>query len=163
VRKTKYRLFAQPFGFFANLHSAFAGDDRIFVLLAEINGEPVAGILFLVHGDTLYYKFNASTEVGARPNDLLVWRGMLLGRELGLAALDFGVSDLDQPGLVRFKRKFATEERPVTELRWRGDGVDHRAREAGALLGRLTKTLTAPEVPDAVSRAVGDEVYRLFC
>jgi hypothetical protein len=35
--------------------------------------------------------------------------------------------------------------------------------EAGAVLGRLTRILTAPGVPDDVTQAVGDEVYRYFC
>lgn len=164
VRKGKYRLFAQPFRLFENLASAFSGTDDLFVLLAEIDGVPIAGILFLVHGDTLYYKFNASSDVRFRPNDLLVWSGLQIGRERGLARLDFGVSDLDQPGLVAFKRKFATEERLVTELRWAGDvrRPSHRDRDAGALLGQLTSILTSPEVPDEVTRAVGDQLYRYF-
>jgi CelD/BcsL family acetyltransferase involved in cellulose biosynthesis len=164
LRRAKYRLFAQPFAFFANLHAAFSGQDGILVLLAEIGGRAIAGILFLVHRDGLYYKFNASTDLAVRPNDLLIWRGMLLGRERGLRRLDFGVSDLDQPGLVRFKRKFATEERPVTELRWPGTRANDAAgRQAGAMLGRLTEILTAPGVPDEVTQAVGDELYRYFC
>jgi hypothetical protein len=31
------------------------------------------------------------------------------------------------------------------------------------MLGRLTGILTEPGVPDAVTRQVGDEVYRFFC
>lgn len=162
VRKAKYRLFAQPFAFFANLHAAFA-PEHLIVLLAEQDGAPVAGILFLVHGDTLYYKFNASTDLGGRPNDLLVWQGMRLGRERGLARLDFGISDLDQPGLVRFKRKFAGDEAPVSELRWRPEGyADPRGEQGAAVLRRLTGILTAPQVPDELTRAVGDDVYRFF-
>jgi len=163
VRKNKYRLFAQPFAFFENLHAAFAPEGRIVTLLAEYEGVAVAGILFLIHGDTLFYKFNASSDLRFRPNDLLVWTGMLLGRRLGLARLDFGISDIEQPGLVRFKQKFATEERMITELRWSPPGMtDSRGEEAGRTLHRLTELLTAPAVPDDVTRSVGDELYTFF-
>ncbi len=163
VRKNKYRLFAQPFAFFENLHAAFSPEGRIITLLAEHDGTAVGGILFLIHGDTLYYKFNASNDLRFRPNDLLVWHGMLLGRRLGLTRLDFGLSDVGQPGLVRFKQKFATGERPITELRWSPPGhSDARGHQAGRTLHRLTEILTEPNVPDDVTRSVGDEVYSLF-
>lgn len=164
VRKTKYRLFAQPFSFFEAIHAAFSAGDRIHVLLAEIDGRPIAGIFFLVHGDTLYYKFNASIDPTLGPNDLLVWTGMLMARERGLSFIDFGLSDTDQPGLVRFKQKFADTEKPISILEWRPEGyADPIGRQAGATLHRMTQILTAPEVPDAVTRAAGDELYRFFC
>jgi CelD/BcsL family acetyltransferase involved in cellulose biosynthesis len=163
VRKNKYRLFAQPFAFFENLYGAFAPEGRIVTMLAELDGVAVAGILFLIHGSTLYYKFNASNDLRFRPNDLLVWHGMQFGKRRGLTRLDFGLSDIGQPGLVRFKQKFATEERPITELRWSPPGYsDERGRQAGQMLQQLTDILTAPRVPDAVTRAVGDEIYPLF-
>jgi len=144
------------------LYSSFA--DQLVVLLAEVDGTAIAGILFLIHGDTLYYKFNASIDLTLRPNDLLIWSGMRLGRERGLSALDFGLSDTAQPGLVRFKRKFATSERPIIELRWSPpDYSDPRGHQAGEVLHRMTEILTAPEVPEAVTRGAGDELYRFFC
>ena len=89
---------------------------------------------------------------------------MRLGHAQGLARLDFGVSDIDQPGLVRYKAKFATEEGRVRRLEWQAPGqVDRRGDEAGRMLGRLTQLLTEPGVPDEVARAAGDELYRFFC
>lgn len=164
VRKSKYRMLAQPFALFEALHAAFAPSGRLVVMLAEAEGRPIAGILFLIHGDALYYKFNASLELALRPNDLLAWNGMQLGRSRGLALLDFGLSDADQEGLVRYKRKFATEEREIAILQWRPEGhAQPVADEAGRTLGRLTRLLTEPGVPDEISRAAGDELYRFFC
>ncbi|MEK0081745.1 lipid II:glycine glycyltransferase FemX [Benzoatithermus flavus] len=164
VRKSKYRLLAQPLAFFENLHAAFAADDSMTLLLAEVAGEPVAGILFLEWCGTLYYKFNASTDQAFRPNDLLLWEGIRLGRQHGLEWLDLGFSDVGQPGLVRYKRKYATEERLITVLRWWPQGyLDRCGEEAGRTLGRITHLLTDPAVPDAITRAAGDELYRFFC
>jgi lipid II:glycine glycyltransferase (peptidoglycan interpeptide bridge formation enzyme) len=164
VRKSKYRLLAQPFSFFENIHASFEPDDRITVLLAELDGVAIAGILFLVHRDMLYYKFNASTEMEFRPNDLLAWSGILLGRSRGLSRLDFGLSDLAQPGLIAFKRKFATDEKNILQMRWSPIGhVNSHTQETDKVLSNLTQILTAPEVPDSVANGSSELLYRYFC
>jgi CelD/BcsL family acetyltransferase involved in cellulose biosynthesis len=164
LRKSKYRLLAQPVAFFENLHHLFAPSERLTVLLAEVQGASVAGIFFLQWGDTLYYKFNASVESTLSSNDLLMWEGIRLGRRRGLARLDFGLSDLGQPGLIRYKRKYATQEREIVMLRWQPPGhADARAEHIGRTFGRITDFLTDPTVPDEITRAAGDVLYRFFC
>lgn len=164
VRKSKYRMLAQPAAFFESLHSSFSSDDRFTVILAEVDDKPVAGILFLEWDGTLYYKFNASIDQRFRPNDLLVWEGIRFGHNRGLARFDFGLSDAAQPGLVRFKSKFATEEGEISFLRWQPpDYADPRGDRAGQTLHRLTNLLTDPSVPDDITRASGEELYRFFC
>jgi CelD/BcsL family acetyltransferase involved in cellulose biosynthesis len=164
VRKSKYRLLAQPLAFFEQLHAAFAPDDQIIVLLAERDGRPIGGILLLQWQDTLYYKFNASTDAAFCPNDLLAWESLRLGRRRGLARLDFGLSDPAQSGLVRYKRKYATEEQPIDLVRFQpAVDADARGEATARLLSRMTGLLTEPTVPDEVTRAAGDELYRYFC
>jgi CelD/BcsL family acetyltransferase involved in cellulose biosynthesis len=164
LRKAKYRMLAQPVAFFDHLFELFAPDDRLTVLLAEVAGEPVAGILLLQWGGTLYYKFNASTDQHVRPNDLLMWHAIRLGRRLGCTLLDLGISDLDQPGLIRYKSKYATQAKEVVFLEWLPQRrPDPRADQASRLLARLTSLLTEPTVPDEVTEAGGDELYRFFC
>jgi hypothetical protein len=163
LRKTKYRMLAQPLGFFENLYKVFSDEDRITVFLAETEDRPLAGILLLLWRDTLYYKFNASFDQCCRANELLVWSAMLMGHRQGLARLDFGISDLDQPGLIRYKAKFATEEREVFFLEWLAQNhSDRRAREASNVLGSMTRLLTDPRVPDEITQAGGSELYRYF-
>jgi CelD/BcsL family acetyltransferase involved in cellulose biosynthesis len=164
VRKSKYRLLAQPLAFFENLRATFAADDGITVLLAELDDRPIAGILLLSWDDTLYYKFNASVDLGCRPNDLLAWKSILLGKRRNRSRLDFGISDIDQPGLVRYKRKFATEEREVQMLRWRPPAYSNQQGEqVTRVLNHVTQLLTDPSVPDEITRAAGEDLYRFFC
>lgn len=164
VRKTKYGLLAQPVRFFENIHRIFGKRDELFVLLAEREGEAVAGTLFIKQGDVLYYKFNASKATELRPNDLIVWQGMMLGNQLGLKSLDFGVSALSQPGLIHFKRKYATEEREVVQLSWSPlNYVNTQGEEVGALLGKLTGALTEADVPARTGQLASDALYRFFC
>jgi hypothetical protein len=164
LRKRKYRLLAQSLDFFEKLYEVFAPGNNIIVLLAEVAGRPVAGILLLVWGDTLYYKFNASSENGLGANDILAWEAVRLGRERRLLRLDFGRSDHSQPGLIRYKRKYASEEREIVTLRHEPHNwSDRRGEETTRLLTRITQLLTQPDVPDQVSKAAGDELYRYFC
>jgi len=164
LRKSKYRMLAQPRAFFTALHTAFAADDLIHVLLAEVDGIAIAGLLLLCWDDTIYYKFNASVDQRFRPNDLLTWEAMLLGHRLGLHCLDFGRSDIDQPGLIRYKEKFASIKNEIYTLKWTPpDHVNDAGNRVSALLSDLTDLLTDPRIPDEVTRLAGDRLYRYFC
>lgn len=168
LRKTKYRLLAQPWSFFAALHRHFA-PDRLRVVLAYVEDRPelgsVAGVVLLRHGDWGYYKLNASTEHGwsVRANDAVMWEAMVQARRWGCRWFDFGVSDLDQPGLIRYKNKYATGRGEVVVLR-RGGGVKSwSARQVDRALPVLTRVLTAPRCPDAVGAQASRVLYRMFC
>jgi CelD/BcsL family acetyltransferase involved in cellulose biosynthesis len=166
VRTRKYRLLAQPYQLFLNLWKEFAPDDRLELLLATHEGRTIAGVFTLEWGDTLYYKFNASDPayLQLRPNDLLAWHGIAAARARGLDWFDFGISDIDQPGLIQYKEKYATDEGTVTFLRFTPpDYEDEQGRQAGELLGRFTDLLTHDGVTDTVSEAAGNLLYRYFC
>jgi CelD/BcsL family acetyltransferase involved in cellulose biosynthesis len=162
LRKTKYRMLAQPFVLFEAVDAAFAGAGDVAVVLAEADGEPIAGIFLICWQGTAYYKFNASIDTRLRPNDLLAWEAIRLATEQGCQTFDFGISDANQPGLVRYKSKFATEERQIRQLVLPQQPPAAHEAVAGQALGRLTELLTRPEVPDSVTRAAGDVLYRYF-
>ena len=163
LRKSKYRLLAQPLEFFENIWREFTEVDAVITLLAEVDGEVAAGAMYLVWGDTLYYKFGASLAeyLPKRPNDALYWSACKLALSRGLAGIDWGISDLDQPGLVSYKGKWASEERRVVTLRGGPDPTPNH--EVGAMLGELTRLFTEPGVPDDVSTRAGALLYRHFC
>jgi CelD/BcsL family acetyltransferase involved in cellulose biosynthesis len=162
-RRAKHRLLAQPRGFFHAIHREFAADDAVAVALAAKDGEPIAGIFLLQWMGTTYYKFNASTPeaLAARPNDLLMWETMRWARDRGSQLLDLGLSDADQDGLVRYKRKYATDEGRVTTLVG-GPARTPQSAELGPVLGQLTELLCDDRVPLDVAERAGDALYRYF-
>jgi CelD/BcsL family acetyltransferase involved in cellulose biosynthesis len=164
LRKRKYRLLAQPVELFDHIWDAFAPDDAIVTMLAHAGDELIAGAVFLTWGDTLYYKFGASRHehLALRPNDAIFWAGLQWGVRQGARLLDWGLSDLDQPGLIAYKRKWATEQRQIVTLR-AGGAQARSSSEAGAMLGELTRLLTDDAVPDEVTRRAGALLYRYFC
>ena len=166
IRKRKYHLLAQPLAFFERLQERFAPSGRFLVALAHHEGDVIGGVMCLRWNDVMYYKFAAShpDRLQARPNEALAWACMRAGREWGCRTFDWGVSDLDQPGLVAYKGKYATEERRVRVLRHVPAGHDgSRAAEAGAVLGQLTALLTREDVPDEVTQRAGELLYGYFC
>ena len=166
LRKNKYRLLAQPLEFFERIWQRFTGsesDTAVITLLAEVDGQVAAGAMYLVWGDTLYYKFGASLSeyLPMRPNDALYWSALKLALSRSLRGVDWGISDLDQPGLVSYKRKWASVERRVVTLR--GGPEPTPKTEVGAMLGELTRLFTEPTVPDEISTQAGALLYRHFC
>lgn len=164
LRKYKYRLLAQPVGFLERIWDEFSADDSIVTFLASVDGDVIAGAIYLVWKDILYYKFGASLgeHLHLRPNDLIHWTAIRWGSERGLRALDWGPSDLDQPGLVAYKRKWASSERRITTLR-SGQPVVGSGAGANSVLGELTRLLTEDGVPDDITERAGALLYRYFC
>jgi CelD/BcsL family acetyltransferase involved in cellulose biosynthesis len=165
LRKRKYRMLAQPFSLFERIWSEFASRDGVLTVLAWVDDRPIAGALYLVWNDALYYKFGASIaeELPRRPNEAIHWTAIRWAKERGLRLLDWGLSDLDQPGLLRFKRKWGSVERRIVTLRAGGPPVDERGAELGEVLRDLTRLLTDDSVPDEIAAKAGAVLYRYFC
>jgi hypothetical protein len=164
TRKYKYRLLPQAIGFFEAIWHHFAPTGDIHVALAtDTDGVDIGGAMYLRWNDVLYYKFGASalSQLTLRPNEAVHWAGLRLAHELGCTSLDWGVSDLDQPGLVSYKRKYATTEGTVRVLRHQPSGKDAPQPDL-SWLGELTALLTRDDVADDVTKAAGEILYRFF-
>lgn len=163
TRKLKYGLLAQPWAFFEMIWDRLLEEGSGDLLVADLDGEIVAGVVFLRWKDTMYYKFNASSgdALDQRPNDAIMWEGIQLAHGAGDKWLDFGVSDTDQPGLIRYKEKYSTESGTVRTLK-RTPASDPPGWAAREILPAVTALLTAPSVPDDVTERAGDLLYQFF-
>ncbi len=164
LRKRKYRLLAQPLDFFHRIWKVFSPSDGIMTALARVGGRPVAGAIYLVWQDTVYYKFGASRadSLPLRPNDAVHWALIRWASGRRLGRLDWGLSDLDQPGLVAYKRKWASTEARIRTLNAGGPPADQRP-DVDRTLSVMTDLLTDPAVPDEVTARAGAAFYRFFC
>jgi CelD/BcsL family acetyltransferase involved in cellulose biosynthesis len=163
LRKNKYGLLAQPIELFERIWQEFSENDGIVTLLARVDGDIVAGAVFLIWKDVLYYKFGASLaeSLRLRPNDAVAWTALKWASERNLRMLDWGLSDLNPPGLVGYKRKWANEERRIITVRSAG-WEEAQNRESGHLLEELTHLLTGGDVPDHITERAGALLYRYF-
>jgi CelD/BcsL family acetyltransferase involved in cellulose biosynthesis len=165
VRKLKYRLLAQPYLFFENLWHAFIEKGQGALFLALYQDQVIGGTFFLGWKERIYYKFNASAPdtLSLRPNDLLIWKGIEYAKAQGYTYFDFGLSDWDQEGLVRYKMKFAEDEKEIAFLRYQPNHTtSQEVEEVQRLLPQLTELLTQDDVPDSITEKAGDILYKFF-
>ncbi len=165
VRKYKYKLVAQPYSFFEHIWDQFIEKDRGVLMLAVHENRVIAGVLFLEWQDKLYYKFNASNPdyTNFRPNDLIVWNAINYGHTKGYEYLDFGISDWDQEGLLRYKRKYATQEKTVSFLRYTPEKNQSLGeKQMRLLLPQITNLFVDEAVPDHITEKAGEVLYRFF-
>ena len=158
-------MLAQPYAFFENIWHNFIQTGNGSLLIARHNGRVIGGTVLLQWQDKLYYKFNASisTQADLRPNDLMIWHAIQHAKKSGATYLDFGLSDWDQIGLIRYKRKYATDEKTIHFLGL--SSVQATCPQTNAirtLLPQLTHLLTDEGVPDAITEQAGDRLYRYF-
>jgi lipid II:glycine glycyltransferase (peptidoglycan interpeptide bridge formation enzyme) len=88
------------------MDSAQAPAKAFAISRAEVAGEIVAAMLFLLHGSVATYHIGWADEVGRKLNahNLLLWRAMQYLAERGVSALDLGgVNTHALPGISRFK------------------------------------------------------------
>lgn len=164
LRRKKYRLLSQPTTFFDALHHHF-GPRQLAVVTARVDGRAAAGVVLIRHGEWSYYKFNASNADGwaSRANDLVMWSALTQARRWGCRGFDHGLSDLDQPGLIRYKDKFATGRSEVLTLTRAGRPLTRRASSIDRGLTTATRLATAERCPTWVAARTSAALYRLFC
>jgi hypothetical protein len=91
-----------------------------------------------------------------------MWAALRVAHEWGCRALDLGVSDLDQPGLVRYKNKYATMERKSFRMACGPQLRSEHDREFDRLLSSLTQIATSEDVPLELGARVSSLLYRYF-
>jgi CelD/BcsL family acetyltransferase involved in cellulose biosynthesis len=130
-----------------------------YVAIAELDGRPIAAGVFLAYGETLTYKYGASepAALDARPNNAIFGDAIAWACAHDLGWLDFGRTDLDNPGLAAFKRSWGAEERVLAYTR-----LPPRAGEAGLGSVRRAAGAVIRRSPSIVGRAIGAATYRHF-
>ncbi len=163
LRRQKYTMLSQPPEFFDALHHHFPDD--LAVVTASAEGRPISGILLLRWGGRAYYKFNASRMEAQtmRANDLAMWQAMLFAQQSWQCELlDLGLSDLDQPGLIRYKEKYARNSGEIMAYKTATPDESPLSSEAADLARNLAGAVAREGTPPDVCQAVSSSIYRYF-
>jgi len=107
----------RPFEYYRAVWERFLGDGLAHMLLAEVEGRPVAGIILFRFGPTAWYFYGASTAQARdyMPNHALQWAAMRWAKDAGCRQYDWwGAPDQlveEDPmwGVFRFKLGFGGE------------------------------------------------------
>jgi hypothetical protein len=118
MTRRRHYLPPQPRAWFRNLVESMG--DKAQIRVARKNNVAIAAILTLRRGSSMVYKYGGSDKrfhnLGGMP--FLFWRLIEECKSSGLAEIDFGRSDLDNPGLITFKDRFGTAKQLLTYYRY---------------------------------------------
>ncbi len=159
LTRSRHGLPPQPFIFFQNIQRHILARDKGIIVLARLNGHPVAGAMFFQFGSTALYKFGASDESHQhlRANNLVMWSALEWYSARGYTRLDFGRTSLHNKGLRRFKNAWGTSERLIEYFRYdraKSSFVSSRDDSSG-WHNRLFRLM-----PPLLSRIVGTLAYK---
>jgi CelD/BcsL family acetyltransferase involved in cellulose biosynthesis len=130
----------------------------VCIRIASKDGQPIAGIMTLDHGKKMVYKYGGSdakfNNLGATP--MLFWRAIKDAKDAGMEELDLGRSDLDNPGLIMFKKRWSAASSTLTT--WRAPVVTGTTSREH-LKVRLAKDVCA-WLPNRVLTLAGRLLYR---
>lgn len=156
MTRRRYRLLPQPRIWFRNLMNCMGENAEIRMVRKD--QKALAAVLTLRHGGTVVYKYGCSDDafhhLGGMP--LLFWRLIEESKAAGADVIDFGRTDMDNPGLIRFKDRFGTTRRQLNYLRYT-ERESERATAHPELLGARA---LCSALPDALSATAGHLVYR---
>ncbi len=140
----------RPFDYYRAIWARFLADGLGHLLLAEVEGAAVAGLILFRFGPTAWYFYGASTAQGRElmPNHALQWAALRWAKAVGCTRYDWwGAPDtLDESdpmwGVFRFKQGFGGEFTP-----WIGAWDYPTSR-----VGYWAYTVAMPKVLDAMRR-----------
>jgi hypothetical protein len=158
LTRHKHGMPTQPKRFFRRFEQLFA-QGLGFVLIAVEDGRPTAASVYLTWGSAMTMKFNASDpqRLDARPNAPLYAEALRLALQGACSTLDYGRTELDNPGLDRYKREFGAEPH---ELRYTRVEVGAAKRSVRSVSGLQRAAIQ--HSPPIVGRLLGATVYRHF-
>jgi CelD/BcsL family acetyltransferase involved in cellulose biosynthesis len=147
---------AQPRRWFEMLWDRMIAPGLGTVLVAEVDGAPIAAAVYLEWRGSMVAKYGASDPAHwcRSPNDLLMWESFVWGVERGARVVDIGRTDTGNAGLRRHKAAWGGEEEPLGYSTVGPAPHDERGR-AAHLVGPILR-----RAPLWVTRVTGEVLYR---
>ena len=132
------------------------------LLLAERQGELVAGSVLLMLGRTVFYAFNGAlrSAFAHRPNDVLQWEAIHDAARAGHRRYDLGEVVEHHEGLADFRRKWSAQPRRL--YRYYHPAPAHPPDPGDGGLGPARRAAHAAwrRVPLGVTSLAGDRLFR---
>jgi hypothetical protein len=118
--RKKHGLPPQPFYFFNNILKVVIEKSMGDILFAEKDGKFISGAIYFKFGNKLLYKFGASYSkyFELRGNNFVMWEAIKKYQAEGFYEFDFGLTELNNEGLRKFKLGWNTEEKLIYTTRY---------------------------------------------
>jgi hypothetical protein len=159
ITRKRHGLPPQPRAFFRNVHEHIIAREHGLVVSASHQGRVVAASVFFHFGKKAIYKYGASDLAyqHLRPNNLVMWEAMDWYNARGFETLSLGRTEMDNPGLLQFKRTWGGKERLAKYHRY-----ELRKREYAPLRAPASARFESlfSRLPTWVLRLVGRAFYK---
>lgn len=156
MNRRRFRLLPQPRVWFQNLIECMKPNAEI--RLVRKDGVGIAAILTLRHRGTVVYKYGCSDErfhhLAGMP--LLFWKLIEESKMDGAETIDFGRTEMDNHGLVRFKGHFGAVRQRLNYFRY----TERERERTPARTDSPAARALLSALPDALSSRAGRLVYR---
>lgn len=105
----------RPLVFFEEMWRHLSPDNRILIAIAEVENAAAAAGLFFHYKKTLYFEFVGIDYAYSEksPAHLLLWETMKMARDWGVEYVDFGLTPINNKGLIAYKRRWGCQEHPL--------------------------------------------------
>jgi hypothetical protein len=157
LTRRRHRVPPPPLSWYSNLLALLS--DKIKIRVASKGDVPVASIITIEHGRSMTYKYGCSDERynSLAGNVFLFWRAIQDAKEAGAQIFDMGRSDLDNPGLIRFKSNWGTAGSRLAY--WRSPELS-AAKQADCSKVRAIGGYLLSRLPDRCLIAMGTMLYK---
>jgi len=120
LTRKRHGLPPQPFFFFKKVFDSVISKGYGIVVSAFHSNTMIAASVFFHFGVKVMFKYGASDMKyqNLRPNNLIMWEAIKWYRNHGYETLNFGRTELDNHGLLHFKRLWGAIESPLKYYRY---------------------------------------------
>ena len=103
--RRRINLLPWPYRFFKSIYENIILPGYGYLLVAEVNEQIVSGGIFFCYKNRVINKFNASNPdyIQLRTNYVVMWRAIEMAFEAKYKYFDFGVTNPENTGLLKFK------------------------------------------------------------
>jgi hypothetical protein len=156
ITRARHRLPPPPLAWFQNLIASHG--NAVEIRVAYKDERPIAAILTLRFRDIAYFKYGCSDAQSNNlaPTPWLLWRAIAAAKSGGALEFDFGRTEEDNKGLLKFKNHWVGQHKQLTY--WRYSCAPYIAVASGWKL-KMVKTIFSL-MPQRVLIASGKLIYR---
>jgi hypothetical protein len=159
VTRKRHGLPPQPFSFFQNIFEYIIAQGHGVVVLAYHDRRSIAAAVFFHFGKKAIFKYGASESKysSLRPNNLVMWEALKWYGKEGIQTLSLGRTDVENLGLLRYKRAWGAKESILKYFRY---DIRNKALASGRPGSPVLYRKVFSRMPIAVLRLIGRFLYR---
>ena len=161
LTRKKLGLPPQPYRFFYSLWKNFTPLNYITILLAEINGNIIGGVLLYKFKTRLSCEVLVYDSKYTRlcPSHFLWWHTIKIAKEEGYRIMDFGRTSVFSEGVMVFKNRWGTDviDLPIYQFSNKNEKA-FKPRERSLIYNTTRKIIR--KCPKPIFKLMGEYIYR---